>query len=241
MNILEIIAARRTGQHAIISWIVRNLTDMQLRLQDEGGAFKLEYVNKKLVFWNDANCDQEFGLNLYRELGWGKGLENLIINYEDSKHNYSFFCENEIYKGPLSYFRHNDINVKNGQRLLLIRNFYNCISSRYNSKTKPRIDEIFINTWKDNAKYAIKNPLLSLKFEDWLSNDEKRKQILYDYFRIYERVDPTQVSGRLSSFDNKNYNDRYDSNLPENIKELIRKDTELHYLMGALGYEYKEI
>lgn len=241
MNILEIIAAQRTGQHAIISWIVRNLTDMVLKLGDEGGAFKLEYVNKKLVFWNDVNHEKEFGLKLFRDLKWGNGLENLIVNYEDAKHDYSFFCKNEIYKGPLSYFGHDDIDIKNGQRLLLIRDIYNCMSSRYNSKTKPRIDQVFIDTWKDNAKFAIKNPKMTLKYEDWMSNDEKRQQILFDYFKIDERIPPSKVSGRASSFDNKNYNNRYDNNIPEEIKDLIRKDTELHYLLGVLGYEFKII
>ena len=29
--------------------------------------------------------------------------------------------------------------------------------------------------------------------------------------------------------------------IPEDVKDLIRKDNELHYLIGALGYQYKEI
>ena len=36
-------------------------------------------------------------------------------------------------------------------------------------------------------------------------------------------------------------NTYYYANIPEEIKDLIRKDNELHYLIGALGYEYKEI
>lgn len=242
MNILEIVAARRTGQHAIISWLVKNLTNMNLTLQNDGGAFKMEFVNEKLIFWNDANLDQEFGLNLFKGSHLYGKLENLIINYEDTKYDYSFFSLNEIYRGPLSYNRFPEINVNYGYRLLLIRNFYNCLASRYNSKTKPRIDNIFIDIWKNNAKHVLENPKNSLKFEDWLSNTEKRKQILFDYFKITERYTPNDISGRKSSFETNDYNNRFDSTIiPDNIKQLIRKDTELHYLIGALGYEYKEI
>lgn len=29
--------------------------------------------------------------------------------------------------------------------------------------------------------------------------------------------------------------------LPESVKEMIKKDDELNYLIGALGYEYKKL
>ncbi len=246
MKILEIIATKRTGQHAIISWIVKNLTDMNLTLKNDKGSIKMEYINDKVIYWNDTNNDQDFGMKLFQESHLYGKLQNLIVNYEDVNVNYSFFSTNEIYKGSLSYNRFENIDVEYGKRLILIRDFYNCLASRY----KQRKDSIFshdvgqnfINLWKDNAKFVIKNPKMSLKYEDWLNDDEKRKQILFDFFNIEERHTPNKINGRESSFDDKNYNKRFEEvDIPEETKELIRKDSELHYLIGKLGYDYKNI
>ena len=82
------------------------------------------------------------------------------------------------------------------------------------------------------------------------------KKILVDYIGSIE-VTPQQinesikenngkliVSGimqRASSSDDKNFNQRHlQIDLPEETKELISRDSELHYLIGALGYEYKK-
>jgi hypothetical protein len=246
MNILEIIAAKRTGQHAVISWIVRNLTDMILTLQNERGNIKIEFINENVLYWNDTNNDQEYGINMFKNSHLHNKLKNLIVNYEDVNNDYSFFSKNEKYSGPLSYNRFDDIKVDYGQRLILVRDFYNCLSSRY----QQHIDGIyphpynvkFIELWKNNATFVLKNPKFSLKFEDWLNNTEKRKQILFDYFKINERYTPKDISGRKSSFNDSDVNNRFKKiELPEKTKELIRKDNELHYLIGALGYEYKEI
>jgi hypothetical protein len=246
MKILEIIATKRTGQHAIISWIVKNITDMVLTLTTDKGNIKLEYINKKILYWNDGNNDQSFGLELFKKSGWGENLENLIINYEDVNSDYSFFSKGEIYRGPLSYDRFEDIDVKHGKRIVFIRDFYNCLASRYEQMNigifPHTIDEIFIDLWKNNAKYVIDNPNFSLKYEDWLSDKNKRNQILFDYFKINERYSPNNITGRKSSFNDNDYNKRYENvDLPEKTKDLIRKDNELHYLIGALGYQYKEV
>jgi len=246
MDVLEVIAAKRTGQHAIISWIVRNLTDKVLTLQNNLGVIKLEYVNDRLLYWNDGNNNQPFGLKLFKETGWSENLENLIINYEDVTQHYSFFSKNEIYRGSLSYDRFDDIKVKHGKRLVILRNFYNCLASRYKQNISGEhphpYDQKFIDIWKDNAKFVINNPKQSLKYEDWLNNPQKRKEILFDFFSINERYSPEMISGRSSSFEKSNYNNRIDEvNLPQEIKDLIRNDNELHYLMGTLGYQYKEI
>ena len=56
-----------------------------------------------------------------------------------------------------------------------------------------------------------------------------------------EVYDPKTINGRGSSFDDKNFNQRHlQIDLPEETKELISRDSELHYLIGALGYEYKK-
>jgi hypothetical protein len=245
MNILEVVATKRSGQHAIISWIIRNMTDMVLSLKNDLGVIKLEYVNNKILYWNDVNNDQDFGMKLFKESGLANNLENLVVNYEDVNNNYSFFSVDEVYRGPLNYKRFSDIDILYGKRLIILRDFYNCLASRYQQNISGEYphsyDQRFINLWKNNAKFLLANPKMGLKFEDWLIDENKRKQILWDYFFIEERYTPDKISGRTSSFYDGKYNDRFDMiNLPNDIKDLIKKDSELHYLMGALGYRYKE-
>jgi len=51
------------------------------------------------------------------------------------------------------------------------------------------------------------------------------------------------IRGTQSSFvENKDLEKRFEQvEIPEETKEIIRKDSELHYLIGRLGYEYKSI
>lgn len=251
MNIYEIFATRRSGHHAIISWIVKNLTGMNLSLhkKDENGNhlnFKIEYVNKKVLHWNDANNNQPFGLKLFEGFGGVEVVENLIVNYEDVFSNYSFFFKNEKFNGPLSEDRFDNIKVSNTKRLLIIRDFYNCIASRYKQNTDGifphNYSTEFIDLWKENAKFAIKNPKFYIKYEDWLQNEEYRNDLLLRHFNTYEIFGPETINGRKSSFGNDGYNKRYQQiDLPEHVKNTINQDNELCDLIGKLGYEYKHL
>jgi len=51
-----------------------------------------------------------------------------------------------------------------------------------------------------------------------------------------------KVKGTPSSFGDNKVIDRFSQiQISEETKDLIRKDNELHHLIGTLGYEYKEI
>lgn len=251
MNIYEIIATKRSGHHAIIAWLVKNLTGMNLSLHhktddEQLKTIKTEYINDKILHWNDANNNQDFGLKLFKGSHLFGKLDNLIVNYEDVNSNYSFFYENEKFEGPLSKDRFSDIKITKTKRIVIIRDFYNCIASRYKQKKDglfPHNTSIeFLNYWKNNANFVLNNPNNHIKYEDWMSNRKLRNDILLRYFNTYEIYGPETINGRGSSFSDKNFNNRFTQiELPEETKDLIRKDNELHYLIGALGYEYKEI
>jgi hypothetical protein len=83
-------------------------------------------------------------------------------------------------------------------------------------------------------RYGVDNPQ---------KNKEIREKFLYDTFGLKDIFGTKNVEGTRSSFgDRTNVMNRHkELDLPEETKELIRKDGELHYLMGALGYEYKKI
>lgn len=251
MNVFEIFATKRSGHHAVISWLVKNMTGMNLSLHrgGEGGVhlnFKTEYVNPKVIHWNDANNNQPFGLKLFRDFKENGFVENLVVNYEDVQSDYSFFYKDEKYTGPFSEDRFSDIHVYKTNRLLVIRNFYNCLASRCKQNQDgihPHdISTNFINLWKENAKFVIKNPTFSLKYEDWISNSEIRNEVLMKYLGTYEIYTPDTIQGRSSSFTNEDFNKRFlQVEIPIHTKELIRKDNELHYLIGKLGYDYQEM
>lgn len=250
MKVFEIIATKRSGHHAIVSWIVKNLTGKNLSLhhKDPDGnlkTIKTEYINDKIIHWNDANNNQDFGLKLFRGSHLFGKLQNLIINYEDVKSDYSFFFQNEKFLGTLSNDRFEDISITETRRFVVIRDFYNCLASRYKQKKDGlfphNTSEEFFGIWKNNARFVLENPKHHIKYEDWLISKEKRNEFLFNHYGTYEIFDPKSIEGRHSSFDDKNFTNRImQVQLPKETIDLIKSDSELHYLMGALGYEYKK-
>lgn len=251
MNIFEIFATKRSGHHAVISWMVKNLTGMNLSLhrKDENGNiqnFKTEYVNKKVFHWNDANNNQPYGLKLFNGFRENGFVENLIVNYEDVFSDYSFFYKNEKFVGPFGEDRFDDINVKGTNRLLIMRDFYNCLASRYKQNQDgiyPHdYSTLYINLWKENAKFALNNPKFFIRYEDWISDSKVRNDLLFRYFNSYEIFEPKTIQGRTSSFENNDYNKRFSQiDLPNDVKQIIKNDVELHFLIEKIGYEVKEI
>ena len=81
-----------------------------------------------------------------------------------------------------------------------------------------------------------------MKFEDWLTNQEIRENFLFENFGLKDRYKLTKIQGTQSSFgDIENVDKRFEGLvIPDETLDLISKDSELHYLIGALGYEYKK-
>ena len=244
MNVIEICALKRSGHHALMGWIVKNLYGLQ---PDFG--FKLEFVSDSgLWIWNDVTNFEEHGKNLfYNSLKDTNNLDTLMVNYEDENPDYTFFHKNKKFLGPKFFNFDENIKIINSNRIYYIRNFYNCLSSRIqHSNNKIHTFDYgknYINLWKDYAYQIISNPKQSIKYEDLVLNTDKCDEFLFENFKTHQRFTVMDVKGRNSSFgDNKNYLNRFDIGLlSEETKELIRKDNELHYLIGALGYEYKKI
>lgn len=242
MNLIETIATRRSGHHAVMSWYIKNLIDVC----DYNYTITVQR-NTKSVIWNDGGYNED-EIHLIRNLKFKP--KNIFINYEDKNSKFSFFENDLIYKGPLRLDRFDDIEIKHSKRIIVIRDFYNNLCSRItqNKKQDFKMDteQRFIELWKNHAKSILNNEIHYIKYEDWLTCDECRSKFLNDVFGIKERVKKERANGTHSSYDNKNtvndYLNRFDQNIiPEEVKKLIREDNELHYLIGALGYTYREI
>jgi hypothetical protein len=254
MKLVETIALRRSGHHAVMSWFIKNNIGMS------DWSYKLTVQNNtKTLLWNDAGNNNDYEIKLFKNLG--SKPQKIFINYEDVKYDFTKFSFNNIYNGPDSLNLFNDIVFNESKRVLVIRDFYNNLCSRIthnknNGHYVMDCGQNFIELWKNHAKSIIDDKVFYIKYEDWLTNIEVRRNFLKDVFGIKEIYNENDAKGFFSSyhkknddnlqtnvkFDKKDYLNRFNPNLiPEETKELIRKDNELHYLIGTLGYEYKEI
>jgi hypothetical protein len=250
MNFYEVIATHRSGHHSMMNWVIKNLCGFQCTWE-----YKMNILNDSGLYQlNCANHDIPVSFNLYKD--FQDKYKELIVSYEDTFWDYTIWNESQTYQGKLSLKLEGN-TILNYKRIIFIRDFYNNLASRvkanenqnfktFEEKQVVQFDVAgkFIERWKNQAKACVENKVSYLKFEDWISSPEKRKQFLFNITGLDEVYTNDNIIGTHSSFkdSSKDLNNRINQvNLPESTKELIRKDNELHYLMGALGYEYKEI
>ena len=247
MKIYEILALSRSGHHSVVNWIIRNTIgfqcDWKYKLTDLGGT--------GLFYLNESNHDIPLSFKFIDERK--EDIKKLYLNYEDTPGDYTIFNNNNTYRGPMSMkYENSDFSG----RVIIIRNFYNLLASRLKANENKmfgkwnndnlhmlEVGEKYIYRWKSQTRAALLNNTPFLKFEDWINNKEVREKFLYDNFGLIDYFGTEGIEGTRSSFgDRKDVLKRDGSmEIPEEVKDLIRKDTELHYLIGALGYEYKEI
>lgn len=246
MKIFEIFGLSRSGHHAMVNWLIKNLISIESEMK-----WKLEFMSNGLIYINEANLDIDMTLKYIKE--HKKNMRALVLSYENCNLDYSILNNETKYNSPLSINLEHVKNFHKNYRIIFIRDFYDNLASRIksneNNLAKDRdgnfvtwdINEEFIESWKNNARYIIKNKCLWLKFEDWLNDKKIRDKFISKIINHGELFD-NNVKGTVSSFGDENVINRYSQiQIPEYTKQLIKKDSELHYLMGVLGYEYKEI
>jgi len=241
-DIIEIISLRRSGHHAIMAWLTHNLTGLKINSWD----YRLTVMgDSNFLILNEGN---EWQVNAGELLNnFGSKPKTLMVNYEDVRSYYSVFGPNNYYYGKMNLKPFWGIEPKDSYRFLVIRDFYNLISSRYHANiTKHHshtYDKIFIDTWKEHARAVIENRVSYIKFEDWLTSKDKRNSFLKENFLINETINIEKIKGTGSSFkESNNVLNRYDMvELPDNVKKMIKNDDELNYLIGAVGYKYKKL
>jgi hypothetical protein len=250
MKIYEFIATCRSGHHSVLNWILMNKIGFQYNWEykfvrlGENGMFHL----------SEANHDIPLSFEYIDEAL--NQIDTLFVGYEDTPWDYTIFSDDTTYRGPMSFRDYKKYDMEYQGRFVLLRNFYTNLASRLKSNENKMfgkwnndqvhlfdVGEKFIFRWKSQARACVENKVQYLKFEDWLTNKEIRENFLYDNFGLKDIYGIDGISGTRSSFGTfKGVTDRdKEVEIPEEVKDLIRKDSELHYLIGALGYEYKNI
>jgi len=237
MEVIEYVALARSGHHAIVNWFLKNIIgqecsfNWQLTIAGDSG----------LLHWNDSSVFVEASLEELKKM---KEPNILSICYDNELYDYSHV--NKL-NAPYRKCVFNGWEVTRTRKILIIRNFYNNLISRmkmFHDLNEPRAfyDEKYISVWKNHARACIEKKVDFIKYEDWLTSKEKRQELL-SKFGVNELYDNTNVRGKQSSFGNsKDFLNRFNPEIvPENIKELIRKDNELHYLIGKMGYDFVQI
>ena len=250
MKVVESMALSRSGHHSMKNWIIQNLVGFQIKWE-----YKLiNCSGTKFYHLGEANHDIPLSYQYLEKIK--DDADFVLVNYEDTPWDYTLLNKNKVFQGQYNLDFGRQYNVDHQGRIVFIRDFYNNLTSRIESNNrqifnkwnedKPhlfKVDHIYIERWKNLARACVKNNVSYLKFEDWLYNKEVRERFLWDNFRIHDKYGIKNIQGSQSSFiDNNEYSDRLKLvEIPEETKDSIRKDNELHYLLGSLGYEYKEI
>lgn len=249
MILYEINSLSRSGHHSMMNWLICNLTGCQIewiwKLTDVAGT--------GLFHLNDAGKDKDISFDLINK--HKNQIKELIVSYEDHFSEYTIFNNHSKFDGRLSLKLLNTSLFSN-KRIIFIRDFYNLLASRYQQNQKQLLVDIngnpwnlpikthFINLWKSHARACIENQVSYLKFEDWINSSNKRNKFLLNVVGYGEIFGNTKnMKGTTSSFEKQGSvtNRISEVDIPSEIKDLVNQDSELHYLISALGYEYKKL
>jgi len=231
LDIYEIFALGRSGHHAMTNWMIKNIIGVECGLKWKLNVFP----EQKLLYINEGNRDT-YLMDEYIKI-CDEDYQHLLISYEDCDINYTPLNNKSTYSSKISLNNQHIQHYKKHERIIFIRNFFDNISSRL--KKNSEYDTKYNDLWKQQARNILNKKQKHLKYEDWLTNQSIRSEFLLDVVGMYEIYD-NNVIGVESSFDNKDYLNRFDENLfSDEVKENIYKDTELKELMDGLGYEFK--
>lgn len=181
MKIYSFYGLRRSGNHAILEWILYNLGNGSDRLLYERGAV---VVRGNAAYINEANAyiaqNPPNHLKLLRDIIIlnNMDIETIIVAYEDVYPEYSL--------------------VPSSKKIFLTRDIENLVASRLKKNQRNMlVDSEFFKKWIDYTKQENK-----ILFDDWISSKEYRDSISKELFNV-ENLDKTEyvaVNGGGSSF-----------------------------------------
>jgi hypothetical protein len=167
MNLIEFAGLRRSGNHAIIFWMLQNLSGKKEVITIENRVF---YRSGNCIFFNNLNNESEFFIQKYLKsrLNIKLGMNNirwLVASYEDCNAEYSFDFNYEFEKR---------------YKFSIVRDIQNIFSSRLKLLEQNDIEispgmNIYDNTFNDYV--SLKNYENPIIFEKWLIDKDYRNSI----------------------------------------------------------------
>jgi len=155
---------RRSGNHAILEWMIKNFNQkderhiIKHRLITSGNSCYLNAINEYIKTRN-FHIDFNFAKITYK---------NLLVSYEDVPETY------------VSKY------TRGFNKIVILRDILNVVASRYkrimdsdpesNIYKLMKIDENLFKCWISHASAFKKNASI-IKFEDWISSKEQRDEI----------------------------------------------------------------
>jgi hypothetical protein len=202
MKVFETMGLCRSGHHAVLNWIFSNVAGFQI-----GWDYKLtKFIGIDLHFLDEANHDIPLSFKFVDE--FLPQIKNLIVGYEDTPWDYTIFREDKKYNGALSLNYKQEYNIESQGRLVVIRDFYNNLSSRIKANEKKlqkewqsekvfyfKTEEEYIERWKNLAKACVEEKVSYIRFEDWTSNKKIRNEILSKHFGMSELRGTSEIKG----------------------------------------------
>jgi len=209
MQFIEVYGLRRSGHHAIVSWLIKNF-------ENHLGLDKVYYINDVL------HSRFASGENLNRHLVyqmWKSAPEVIIMSYEDSFTNVSRL-EDRIDR----------------TKIVVVRDIVNTAASRYQraltagtinrSDCHMKMTQDFVDKWLEQAQHPN-----IFRYEDFLFNKPQRDSLSRKFNTPnYDITGVVNDYGNGSSFvgisvdDKKNYLKRHEMvKLPEDVITLINQ------------------
>ncbi len=229
MTSLAIYGMRRSGNHAILEWLIKNLS----------GTNERHVIKHSLITSGDScylNAINEYNQSpsLFIDFYFAKSTyKNFVVSYEDVSDKYE-----------TAY-------TTNFKKIVILRDILNVVASRYqkllSGDPKFRILEInnfFFQNWIDHANAASRGVRI-LKFEDWVSSKDTRDEIAKELNCInIDNLETISHHGDGSSFSGTKYipsanelSNRWKQvNLPDEIMEIINSPM-ISKLRAQHGYE----
>ena len=81
MKIFEIFGLSRSGHHAMVNWVIKNMISIESEMK-----WKLEFMQDGLIYINEANLDTDMTLKYIRD--HKDTLRALVLSYENCNLNY---------------------------------------------------------------------------------------------------------------------------------------------------------
>jgi len=254
IEFIEVYGLRRSGNHAIIGWLLKNMctnevtnTESLVAPWPSSGFLSqrcddVYHINDVGSGWSVGNPTYVRGLiDAYISMG----AKRIIISYEDTTHRPSLYGLDK----DLFYF------LENSKKIVILRDLANTFASRLMASIKEfgepnwdkspnpfLITELIINKWSINEMFEG----TKINYENWLTSKEYRDQICRD-LNIENRDITSEISnaGGGSSFkntlDKETLLRRYKQvEFPREIVDFLKSEIVSKIMMNSYGFDYSD-